>query len=417
MSNLLVDFETKQSSLGSENEVHPKKRKSKSPITQTKKQKVPNVDVESTLNANEDESLEDIAKQYKKFINAPKFNLNSEEVFCVCRKPDYGEDMMISCDGCDEWFHFACMKLDLKYSKLISKFYCKFCKWNGLGSTLWKRKCRLKDCLEPIGLDMRSKYCCEEHGILYMKQVLTERNRTKYDLQNSEIKGILDYSKGDYKMFTHLGSVFPELPEVVEYLKDNSKLERFPSNIRDSLISINSKIQKSRSSIAEFELKLRYLSRIKEKIKIINERIFERLQSEGRDMVTKRPSQEPKSKSKTSDLCCYDKSLLGLDAKDSELTRLVESNDINDDFNEDISELVEFYVTSHEVESSSQFYKDGICIHDRKKCIRHKGWWNLVNDELNKTLNDLYDDLRKFESEKTSILRKYSIDIYESTGS
>jgi len=54
----------------------------------------------------EDESYEEIAKQYKKFSNAPKFNLNSEELFCICRKPDYGGELMISCDNCDEWFHF-----------------------------------------------------------------------------------------------------------------------------------------------------------------------------------------------------------------------------------------------------------------------------------------------------------------------
>ena len=77
-----------------------------------------------------EESNEEIARQYKKFINAPKYDLNSEELFCVCRRPDLGE-MMVACDGCEEWFHFKCMKINEKYSNLIAKYYCKFCEWKG----------------------------------------------------------------------------------------------------------------------------------------------------------------------------------------------------------------------------------------------------------------------------------------------
>ncbi|KAG7906157.1 hypothetical protein KL906_004610 [Ogataea polymorpha] len=67
-----------------------------------------------------------LQERYNKFSKAAKYNLNSEELFCVCRRVDDGE-LMVACDGCDEWFHFSCMKLDPKYKDLVSNFYCIFC--------------------------------------------------------------------------------------------------------------------------------------------------------------------------------------------------------------------------------------------------------------------------------------------------
>lgn len=41
----------------------------------------------------------------------------NEEVYCFCRMPDFGEEMIL-CDqndgGCNEWFHFSCVKLTKK---------------------------------------------------------------------------------------------------------------------------------------------------------------------------------------------------------------------------------------------------------------------------------------------------------------
>ncbi|KAJ1694608.1 hypothetical protein LUZ63_011306 [Rhynchospora breviuscula] len=44
-------------------------------------------------------------------------------LYCICRKPYNGEDM-IACDMCDEWYHFDCIKL---CAPLPEKFYCYAC--------------------------------------------------------------------------------------------------------------------------------------------------------------------------------------------------------------------------------------------------------------------------------------------------
>lgn len=66
------------------------------------------------------------------------YNDNSEELFCICRKPDNG-DLMVGCDGCDDWYHFKCMKIDIKYQELIARYFCPYCEIDGKGTTLWKR--------------------------------------------------------------------------------------------------------------------------------------------------------------------------------------------------------------------------------------------------------------------------------------
>ncbi|KAG7893893.1 hypothetical protein KL908_002170 [Ogataea polymorpha] len=120
-----------------------------------------------------------LQERYNKFSKAAKYNLNSEELFCVCRRVDDGE-LMVACDGCDEWFHFSCMKLDPKYKDLVSNFYCIFCdELLHKGSTLWKKKCRLDGCYKPVRVDAdsqkASKYCSDEHGVEFMRTELLKR--------------------------------------------------------------------------------------------------------------------------------------------------------------------------------------------------------------------------------------------------
>ncbi|KAL2709139.1 COMPASS component SPP1 [Kluyveromyces marxianus] len=103
-----------------------------------------------------------------------------EEVYCICKKPDSGE-LMVGCDGCDDWFHFSCLKIPEKYRDLVFSFYCPYCAagitgpalTNGgkLPKTVWKRKCRLPDCYRECDSTTKSKYCSREHGLQYMREI------------------------------------------------------------------------------------------------------------------------------------------------------------------------------------------------------------------------------------------------------
>ena len=51
-------------------------------------------------------------------------------VFCICRLPDNGENM-ICCDNCEEWFHFKCLNtLNATETSFVTEnnWYCASCK-------------------------------------------------------------------------------------------------------------------------------------------------------------------------------------------------------------------------------------------------------------------------------------------------
>lgn len=367
----------------------------------------------------EEESYEEIAKQYKKYTNAPKFNLNSEEIFCICRKPDYGGEMMISCDSCDEWFHFKCMNLNEKHAKLIAKFFCKFCRWKGINSTKWKRKCRLDWCSEPVRADSKSKYCCDEHGVTFMKENLLNR-RGISDLKTSEIKSILSYcTKNDcnHEVLIKLGLIFPELPEILALKENDFDVLKFPNDLKNYLFKINENLNKINSFIDLCKQKSSHLLKVKEKIKLINDRLTSSFQdddnsNDDESFVSKKSKAKPKNKRpKKFDLCSYDKTLNhGLQNVVSEK---ITSADVYDEYKSQIDGLIEFYHDHKDEIDTNPWFDDIICIQDKRKCPRHNGWWNLINDEIIKKFNELSLTSKSLEDERVTLLREYSIKIYE----
>ncbi|KAL8863574.1 MAG: hypothetical protein Q9178_000255 [Gyalolechia marmorata] len=97
---------------------------------------------------------------------------DEDGVFCICRGPD-NHTWMIACDGsCDDWFHGKCINMTEKEGDLIEKYYCPNCTEAGRGETLWKRMCRLDDCIRPARINgtKKSKYCSDEHGCEFMRR-------------------------------------------------------------------------------------------------------------------------------------------------------------------------------------------------------------------------------------------------------
>ncbi|ODV80353.1 uncharacterized protein CANTADRAFT_39182, partial [Suhomyces tanzawaensis NRRL Y-17324] len=343
------------------------------------------------------ESPEELARQYKKYQNAAKFDYNSEEVFCVCRKPDHGE-LMIACDGCEDWFHFKCMNLNAKYSKLVSKFYCKFCHWKGKGTTKWKRKCRLDWCFEPIRTN--SKYCSENHGITYMREKLVGRNDSTADLKPSTIKEVLKHTE-THQALLHLGALFPELEEVVQF-KQTKDISRFPESVREELASINTKLGVLDNSIELYNRKTEYLVLLKEIVKGINDKLT--------DKNEEKVTSKKKTRQKKIDICLYDKSLNEVKGDAAPFKSILEELTKNSELETTFTDLIQKKLTD---ETDQDWFENKLCIQDKRKCPRHNGWWNLVNDNLTKKLNELRSRVEKVEKEKEDILRKYSIDIYE----
>lgn len=344
------------------------------------------------------DSTEDIAKQYKKFKAAPKYNLYCEEVYCLCRKPDHGGELMVGCDGCEEWFHFKCMKINIKYQKLIDSFFCKFCQWQGLGTTKWNRKCRRPTCYNPIRKNEKSKYCSEECGLQFLRDRLTG----SVSLTEKDIKLVITYSD-TYEDLTKMGQEFPELPEV--RLLDMDKL---PVQIRQELTVSKDRKQSIQELLDTAELKAAYLVKIKEKVRIINEKLQQKMEPAIESDETKK-SKKKKTKLRKIDLCCFDPKLAE-ESMTKEYKRVVNLTDVYETFKEDIDNVVDHYG-----EDGASKYVGTVCLSDRRKCLRHNGWHSLLTDQVWKRRSELESLLEHLDQHKADTLRDYSILKYEAS--
>ncbi|OBA23380.1 hypothetical protein METBIDRAFT_38028 [Metschnikowia bicuspidata var. bicuspidata NRRL YB-4993] len=366
------------------------KRKSKSPsLSNEHEPKRPK------LESDDWEKLEDIAKQYKKFVAAPKFSLNSEELFCVCRKPDSDGELMISCDGCEEWFHTKCMRIDPEYTQLLDKFFCKFCQWKGSGVTRWNRKCRMLGCLKPIRATEKSKYCSDECGEAFMLLKLSGSQV----LTLSDLNFVVNYC-GSYAELNSMGSTFPELPEVL--LLD---MEKLPELVQKVLTDNEEMQEKIQAQLEQNKAKTKYLSRVKEMVAIINEEILA-LAAPSHIEETAQKSKKKKSRSIKIDLCCFQCDLNTNLFQDLPKDKSIDT-DVRVTFEEEITYAVEQY------NAGPDFHEGKMCLKDRRKCLRHNGWFNLLSDRLWKRLEELQTTLDKLQKEKSVVLRNYSISVYE----
>ncbi|CAK7903625.1 hypothetical protein CAAN3_06S07624 [[Candida] anglica] len=368
------------------------------------------------MEENNDEN-DEINKQYKKFTSAPKFNLNSEEVFCICRKPDHGGELMISCDGCDEWFHFKCMNLNAKYSSLISKFFCKFCRWKETGRTRWKRKCRLPSCYQPVRTEINSKYCSEECGIKFISINLISRS-SEYDIKPELVSSVLTHCTENqdepHKKLLQLGTTFPELPEVVALQENPKDLTKFTLKVQKELEKINNAIEIVLALIDVYNIKDAYLARIREKTKVINEKLTH--SEEVDDTLTTKKSKSKKPKK--FDLCGYDKDLNTehktwmkyFEQNKPQIQKLVNSENIYEDFKDQVDEVIRFY---NDQERDDIWFQGNICLAEKRKCLRHGGWWNLVQDDVSRQIDEFSSELQDLEKDRSIILRDYSVNIFE----
>jgi COMPASS component SPP1 len=65
-------------------------------------------------------------KKQEEETGAEESEEDSNELFCICRKPD-NHTWMIGCDGgCEDWFHGKCVEIDPRDSDLIDKYICMF---------------------------------------------------------------------------------------------------------------------------------------------------------------------------------------------------------------------------------------------------------------------------------------------------
>lgn len=306
------------------------------------------------------------------------FNELSEEVFCVCRKPDTGA-LMVGCDGCDDWFHFSCVKVDSKYSKLISSYYCPYCDLEGKGTTLWKRKCRLTTCFKPVGEE--SKYCSKEHGMEFMKSLVE-----KLDGDNASF-GALDKDTwsqliNNTQNLQTLKTIGDVLPTPDTDFTQETRIRRFNESIDSLNESKQAQVQKKK-----------LLIRAKENIKILNDQL-----SQG--------------KKKKLTVCGFEP-LLNSDNATEESLQSNETTKLKSLFEEQQTITAPEDDESESEGTIKPSLSTEICLLEKRKCPRHANWQNIIGDEIELELYKLDEEVALINTQIERLLKTLTVDHFE----
>jgi len=413
-----------------------------------------------------------LLQRYNKFQKAPKFGLDSKQLYCVCRMPDNGE-LMVACDGCDEWFHFKCMHLNKKYKNLISKFYCVFCdELFGRGKTQFKRKCRLPECYKPARVDLAtgrtSKYCCDAHGVKFMKEfvldAIEQPKKKASDLSVPLAKKAVSITT--YSEFKSLGMTLPNFDKI----KGKSLVDLMSGRTRERLANIDVNIGNLEKSEKTYESKLKYLMKLRGMVKKLNE-ILTNAIADNDEILTStdftlqsgkgakqsrngKKGRKSKRRPKT-DICGYDNNLqlLGsnwLKFSNNERYKYIINWD-NNSPPDDAKVLNEFKLLRKQLEITEELEKEGedeeerqsdeekgtemsttftspndymvdkketifcgLCIKDKKRCNKHLTWYTTIYDTLDSKIASISEKINTLKRKKDEIKQEENIRLWES---
>lgn len=382
-------------------------------------------------------NLQKLQKEYEQFQNAPKYDLNSEEVYCICRKPDNDGELMVACDGCDEWFHFKCMKLDKRNKDLVKSYFCKFCdNLFNKGKTLWKKKCKVLTCYKPINGE--SQFCSADHGKLYWSEYLN-----KFSDENFNFNNVESISKSQAQNLISLVSSKNDLIQLGEEFPKFDKGELRITNEQKLEIDSNTKsISKLSDNIDVLKYKLQYIVKLKEVIQKMNEILTDSLDPENLDIENSKnndknnesndenenknengQAQKKKRKVKRNkktkklkiDICGFDKRLLLADTEWATYCTSDKCKNISNFSNFDDSRkksiigsyksIKEFIENGNDVtlyDFNDEDIFQNICYSDKRKCQLHNGWYNIIKESLELKINEkVYEiDRKNFDNEK-----------------
>lgn len=353
--------------------------------------------------------LQVLEKEYEAYQKSPKFSLNSEELFCVCRKPDHGE-LMVACDGCDEWYHFKCVGIEKKYKDLVNNYYCQFCDLLlHRGKSVWKRKCKLDSCYKPIA--GQSQFCSAEHGKIYWNIILHKFEETNHSsevdiaevVNRQQVENLLQHVQSR----NQLNEIGNELP-----LFDKEQLKVTGSQFSE-LNANKEKLRMLEENINILRSKYQYLMKLQNVITQVSDILTTSLDPNSIQYNAENPDgntaikQHRKSKPRKFkvDICGFDENLLLNDSQwpefcGTEHYNLISNFTVCSELDREL--IVQYYKSPEpfDDESSGTFMSllRKLCLLDKgKKCHLHGGWFTIYKYGI-----DL--KLKEKEQEKNEII-------------
>ncbi|EME48491.1 hypothetical protein DOTSEDRAFT_67505 [Dothistroma septosporum NZE10] len=333
--------------------------------------------------------------------------------YCVCRKPDNGT-FMIGCDGpCEDWFHGKCVNIAERDKNLIDKYICPNCTEAGKhGLTTWKRICRRGGCRNPARLGKSksgssSKYCSDECGVQYFREMVSRSRGAEATAKNraSRRKGETagsDYRPGEDDLGARGGAL---AAGEVKALLDSSKTVDEFRKLGDGVLSPPATPDGKNGNGSQYsESEAQALKRIeseKEEARhrhgLLKDRMkFVTLAKQAASRTAADKELKPK------DYCGYDPRL---EWTNEQFQTWWSSKPAQQAFELDTLQVEKSSKDEKGVEEDETTLE--IC--DRKKCARHHEWSKLAVDSLRSEMNDNGDAMRKLEQEESDIKERAAL--------
>ena len=339
----------------------------------------------------------------------------SDDLYCICRRPDTGT-FMIGCDGpCEDWCHGKCVGISESDKNLIDKFMCPACTEKGIGRTTWKRMCRRSGCRQPARLGKNkqgsdgSKYCSDECGVRFFRQ-MTERTReNEYAAKNRTTRRKGGHVPSEQNDLGARGGVLA--PTEVRALLDSSHSLGDFKKLGEGVLSPPATPDGKRGSNAgnaqgDFtEMELRLLTDITTKKN--DSRIRHQLLKDRQLFInmTKQAASRACSENqlKPKDYCGFDPRL----EWSEEQFAIWRNSPVGKQAFELETLAVEHSGDEHMVDADDDDGDGGVLapakVCEKKKCPRHLEWLKLATDDVRFEMSDNGDRMRALDREEREI--------------
>lgn len=333
----------------------------------------------------------------------------SDDLYCICKRPDTGT-FMIGCDGtCDDWFHGKCVGIEERDKNLIDKYMCPGCTKAGVGRTTWKRMCRRSGCRQAARIGKNkggkegSKYCSDECGVAFFREMTANargreqaaRNRssrrkgpadiaisTASDLgarggvlAPGEVKALLNSSK-TLDDFKKLGEGVLSPPATPDGKSDNTSSDKadYTEPETQALATIATQKEAARTRHQLLKDRLKFINMAKQAAaRAVTEKELKPKDYCGFD---------PRLEWSEEQFALWRNSGVGKQAFELETLAIDQDDKMEDDDDDELGAVE-------------------VC--DRKKCARHLEWAKLSTDDVRFEMGDNGDRMRGLDREEREI--------------
>jgi COMPASS component SPP1 len=354
---------------------------------------------------------------------------SSDDVYCLCRKPDTGT-FMIGCDGtCDDWFHGKCVGIEERDKNLIDKYVCPNCTKAGAGQTTWKRMCRRSGCRQPARVGKAgkggkdgggSKYCSDECGVMFFREMVA-RTRGKEELgknRHSRRKNsIASPEQTRHDPDDDLGArggvlAAGELKALVNPSKTADEFKKLGDGVLSPPATPDSKgsptaTKDSKNDFTESEVQaLENIHKQKDEARRKHQLLKDRMKFV--TMIKQAASRTATEKDlKPKEYCGYDSRI---EWTEPQFSAWRNSKPGRQAFDLETLATSEKNTTDSAVdEGGDTDMEEEFEVCDRKKCARHLEWGKLSVDDLRFEMSDNSDRMRVLEREEREVRERAAL--------